>query len=218
MNKVIIKRTIIYIFGLFLYSFGIAITAKAALGIAPISTFPYALSFILPFSFGICTFFLTITYILIQKVLLGKNFEKRQYLQIVVGILFSTFVDFSMFLLSGINITTYISKLIYLVLGSIVIALGITLSVVSNVITPPAEGAINAIAIKFNKKFGNVKIFFDSTIVILAIIVSLIFLGRLEGFKEGTIISIFVTGFATKAFMKLIGKKIEKICKGKENE
>ncbi len=211
-HKITAKRITIYILGLFLYSFGIAITAKAALGISPISTFPYALSFILPFSFGICTFFLTVTYIVIQIVLLKKEFEKRQYLQIVVGILFSSFVDFSMFLLIYLNPISYVSKLVFLFLGSIIVALGITLSVISNVVIPPAEGAIKAIATRLNKKFGNVKILFDSTIVLLAIVVSLIFLGRLEGFKEGTIISIFVTGFATKGFMKLLGGKIKKIC------
>lgn len=206
------KRVIVYVLGLFLYSLGIALTAKTDLGIAPISTLPYALSFILPFSFGICTFFLTITYILIQIILLGKGFEKRQYLQIVVGVLFSTFVDFSMFILRAVEPVSYISKLAVLTIGCFVLASGITLSVISNVVIPPAEGAINAISTKLNKNFGNVKIVFDSTVVILAIIVSLIFLGRLEGFKEGTIISVFLAGYFTKLQMKVIGDKIRKIC------
>lgn len=208
------KRVIVYVLGLFLYSLGIALTAKTDLGIAPISTLPYALSFILPFSFGVCTFFLTITYILIQIVLLGKGFEKRQYLQIVVGVLFSSFVDFSMFVLRAVEPVSYISKLAVLVIGCFVLASGITLSVISNVVIPPAEGAINAISTKLNKNFGNVKIVFDSTVVILAIIVSLIFLGRLEGFKEGTIISVFLAGYFTKLQMKVIGDKIRKICQG----
>lgn len=212
-NKIGTKKIVIYVIGLFFYSLGIAFTAKANLGIAPISTFPYALSFILPFSFGICTFFLTITYILIQVILLGKDFERRQYLQVVVGILFSTFVDFSMFILSGIDPVAYISKFAYLIIGCFIIAFGITLTVVTNVIIPPAEGAINAIAIKLNKEFANVKIVFDSSIVVLAIIVSIAFLERLEGFKEGTIISIFVTGYFTKVLMKILGEKIKKICK-----
>lgn len=212
-SKMGIKRVLVYVLGLFFYSLGIALTAKTDLGIAPISTFPYALSFILPFSFGVCTFFLTITYILIQIVILGKEFEKRQYLQIVVGILFSTFVDFSMFILSPVAPQSYISRLIVLIIGCFILAFGITLSVISNVIIPPAEGAINAIATKLNKNFGNVKIAFDSTVVVLAIIVSLVFLGRLEGFKEGTIISVFVTGYFTKVQMKVLKDKIEKICR-----
>lgn len=212
-NKFGSKRLIIYVIGVFLMSFGIALSAKTNLGIAPISTFPYALSYILPFSFGVCTFFLTITYILIQIVLLGKNFEKRQYLQIIVGILFSTFVDASMFLLSSVEPESYIVKLLLLVIACYILALGITLCVISNVVIPPAEGATNAIAMKLGKSFGNTKIIFDSTVVILAIIVSLVFIGELVGFKEGTIISVFLAGFFTKTQMKLFGDKIENLCK-----
>jgi len=99
--------------------------------------------------------------------------------------------------------------LMVLALACIVLAVGITLSVISNVVIPPAEGAIKAIADKTKQDFGNIKIAFDSTIVILAIIVSLVFLGELVGFKEGTIISVFLTGFLTKFFMRAFGEKIE---------
>jgi uncharacterized membrane protein YczE len=203
------KRVFIYALGLFLYALGIAVAAKTELGIAPVSTFPYALSFITPFSFGITTFFLTVTYILIQMILYGKDFEKRQYFQIVVGVMFSSFIDLSMYLVRGVNPEIYINRLLVLGIGCVILALGITLSVISNVVIPPAEGAIKAIADKTNMDFGNVKIIFDSTIVVLAIAVSLIFLGELVGFKEGTIISVFLTGFLTKFFMKIFGGKIE---------
>ncbi len=206
------RRVAVYVVGLFLYTLGIALTVKTDLGIAPISTFPYALSFITSFSFGVTTFFLTIAYILIQVVLLGKEFEKRQYLQIVVGILFSTFIDFSMMLVTNIHPEAYMSRMALLIAGSFVLAVGIVLSVVPDVITPPAEGAIGAIAKRLNKNFGNVKIAFDSTIVILAIVVSMVFLGHLVGFKEGTIISIPVTGFFVKWLLKGFQGKLEKIC------
>lgn len=206
-------KIIIYILGLFLYSLGIAISAKADLGIAPVSTFPYALSFILPFSFGITTFFMTVIYILIQMVIYGKSFDKIQYLQIVVGVLFSTFIDLTMLLLKGLNFSNYASRLLGLFIGSFILAVGIVLSVVPDLIIPPAEGAITAIAKKFNKEFSTIKIIFDSTIVVLSIIVSLIFLGRLEGFKEGTIISVFLTGFFTKILFKTLGKRVTKLIK-----
>lgn len=200
-------RIIVYVIGLFLYSLGIGISAKSDLGIAPVSTLPYALSFVLPLSFGTTTFIMTIIYILIQILIYGKNFEKKQYYQIVIGVLFSFFIDMAMLLLKDLNPQTYVNRLITLLIGLFVLAIGIVLSVISNVITPPAEGAIEAIAKKYNKEFSNVKIIFDGTIVVLAIIVSQTFLGRLEGFKEGTIISVFVTGLFTKIIFKLIGKR-----------
>lgn len=204
-------RIIIYVIGLFLYSLGIGISAKSELGIAPVSTLPYALSYVLPLSFGITTFIMTIIYILIQIIIYGKDFEKKQYYQIVVGILFSTFIDLAMLLLQNLNPQTYISRLITLFIGLFVLAIGIVLSVIPNVITPPAEGAIEAIANKYNKEFSNIKIVFDGTIVILAIIVSFAFLGRLEGFKEGTIISVFLTSIYTKILFRTLGEKVENL-------
>lgn len=206
-DKNLAIKIAIYTLGLFLYSLGISISAKADLGIAPVSTLPYALSFILPFSFGITTFFMTVIYILIQMGIYGKSFEKRQYLQIIVGVLFSSFIDLTMLLLKNLNFVSYSSRLIGLTIGSFVLAIGIVLSVIPDLIIPPAEGAIAAIAKKYNKEFSNIKIIFDSTIVVLSIIVSLIFLGRLEGFKEGTIISVFLTGFFTKVLFKTLGEK-----------
>lgn len=210
-EKYLGKRILIYVIGLFLYSLGIAITVKSDLGIAPVSTLPYALSYILPFSFGITTFFMTVVYILIQIGIYGKKFEKKQYLQIVVGILFSSFIDLAMLLVKNVNPVDYVNRLIILFIGCFVLAIGIVLSVVPDVIIPPAEGAIAAIAKRYNKEFGNTKILFDSTIVILAIIVSMVFLGRLEGFKEGTIISIFLTGIYTKILFSTLGKRVEKL-------
>lgn len=210
-DKNLAIKIAIYTLGLFLYSLGISISAKADLGIAPVSTLPYALSFILPFSFGITTFFMTVIYILIQMGIYGKSFEKRQYLQIIVGILFSSFIDLTMLLLKNLNFVSYSSRLIGLTIGSFVLAIGIVLSVIPDLIIPPAEGAIAAIAKKYNKEFSNVKIIFDSTIVVLSIIVSLIFLGRLEGFKEGTIISVFLTGFFTKVLFKTLGESTKKL-------
>ena len=210
-DKNLIKRVIIYVIGLFLYSLGIAITVKSDLGIAPVSTLPYALSFILPFSFGITTFFMTVIYILIQIRIYGKEFEKKQYLQIIVGILFSFFIDLAMLLLKNVNPVDYVNRVVILFIGCFVLAVGIVLSVIPDVIIPPAEGAIAAISKKYKKEFGNTKILFDGTIVVLAIIVSLIFLGRLEGFKEGTIISVFLTGVYTKILFKTLGGKVEKL-------
>ena len=41
-------------------------------------------------------FVFTIIFILIQIALLRGDFEKRQYLQLIVGTIFSFFVDFSL--------------------------------------------------------------------------------------------------------------------------
>lgn len=211
-NNFTARKIIVYCVGLFLYALGIAITTKSDLGISPISTLPYALSFIMPLSFGATTFIMTVVYILIQVVVYKDKFDKLQYLQIVVGILFSVFIDGGMYIVQALNPTAYIARMICMIVGCFVMSVGIVLSIVPNLIIPPGEGAELAIASVVKKEFANVKMVFEGGIVVLAVIVSLLFLGHLEGIREGTIISVVASGLFVKVLMRMFEKKIEKFC------
>ena len=82
-------------------SFGIAFITKAALGTSPISSLPYVLSQRFTLTLGQFTFIMNTGFIVAQIVLLGREFEKRQILQIGVNIVFSWFIDVSMKILQG---------------------------------------------------------------------------------------------------------------------
>ena len=56
----------IYIVGLMLISFAIALSVKCNLGVSPVSSLPYVISQILPFSLGACTTVIYALYILAQ--------------------------------------------------------------------------------------------------------------------------------------------------------
>ena len=62
------------------------------------------------------------------------------------------------------------------------------------------------------RKFSNVKIAFDVTCVILAVLLSFIFFDfTIVGTREGTIISALLTGFVVKLFLKLVKKPLESV-------
>ena len=89
---------------------------------------------------------------------------------------------------------------------------GISLSVTANVILNSGEAFVKAISDTTNKEFGNVKIAFDVTCVILAVLLSFIFFDfTIVGTREGTIISALLTGFVVKVFLKLIRKPLESV-------
>ena len=91
-----INRYVIYLISLFIISLGASLSIKANLGTSPLICLPYVCSLITNLSVGIVIFLFTILFIVIQIALLGKGFEKRQYLQLVIGFIFSFFVDFSL--------------------------------------------------------------------------------------------------------------------------
>lgn len=117
-----------------------------------------------------------------------------------------------MWCVSFIPVNNYIVRLVLVVTGVVILAFGISLSVIANVIMNSGEAFVKAISDKSNKNFGNIKIGFDICCVIIAIIMSLIlFQGKIIGTREGTIISALITGLFVKFFTNIIEKPINSI-------
>lgn len=187
-------RCICFIVGILINSFGIAFITKAALGTSPISSLPYVLSKQFPFTLGEFTFVMNMGFILIQIVLLKKEFQKRQILQIGVNALFSSFIDVSMNMLSFFSPSNIVAELLSLIAGCMILAVGISIEVAPNVLVVPGEGVVKAISTVLRKRFGTVKVVFDTTLICISFVLSLLFFHRLNGLGAGTIISALIVG------------------------
>ncbi|MCD8287534.1 MAG: DUF6198 family protein [Porphyromonadaceae bacterium] len=204
MKSLVFRRYLLMFFAVCINAFGIVFIIKAALGSSPISTVPYVMSLVTPLSFGGYTFILNIAFILIEMALMGKErVRARKYdlmCQIPIVVVFSSFTDISMYLLRNFNPTTYWEMVVSLVVGCVILAIGIGWAVKANVSMNPGEYLVNVISKRFNHVFGNVKLCFDTTCVIVAIILSLTLLHAIEGIREGTIISALLVGPLERLF------------------
>ena len=81
-------RLIFYICGLVIMTLGVAVSVKADLGVSTISSIPYTMTCITGLDLGIATIVFSIIMILIQMIVLRKNYKKHQLLQLPVSILF----------------------------------------------------------------------------------------------------------------------------------
>jgi uncharacterized membrane protein YczE len=179
---------------------GISLVTRSTLGTSPISSVPYVLSLALPITFGEFTFVITLMFFAAEVLIIGKGFPKHQYFQIIVALLLGTFVDVGMFLSAGIHPGVYPEQIAVVLLGSVVLALGIFLQVAANVILNPGEGLVKAIAEKTHRRFGIVKVCFDSTLVLSAAFISLAAFGSIRGLREGTVISAILVGYIILGF------------------
>ena len=203
MTKDDIKRRIsVFILGLGLSGFGVAMTTQAGLGTTPISSLPYVLCEICSFSFGTFTFVFNLALIFGQLLLLKKEFTPAQYLQIPVTLLFSCVIDLVMFLLSGLTVEAYPARIALLLAGCVTLGFGIALQVVAEAIYIPGEGLVRAIAAKLKKEFGIIKTVFDSSMVTMAVILSLACCQAVVGFREGTIIAALIVGSIVRFFIR----------------
>lgn len=194
--------------GILINSFGIAFITKAALGTSPISSLPYVLSKKFPLTLGQFTFVMNMIFILMQIFLLKKDFQKRQILQIGVNVIFSGFIDISMNMLDAFAPSGTSAQILSLLAGCVILAMGISIEVAPNVLLVPGEGVVKAISAVSRKWFGTVKVVFDTTLITLSFILSLLFFHRLNGLGIGTVISALAVGKIVNLCnrTKLIGK------------
>lgn len=204
-----ISRYLIYLLSLFIISLGASLSIKANLGTSPLICLPYVSSLITKFSVGEVMFVFTVLFILIQVILLRKDFEKRQYLQLIMGTIFSGFIDFSLMLVNFINPVGYISQMSLLLISCIVVAFGVLLEIKTEIVYLPADGVIVAISKVLKIEFPKVKPFVDTSMVVIAAILSIIFLGYLAGVREGTIISAIIIGPIVKILKKYLDNYID---------
>ena len=189
-----VSRYLWFVLGVLINSFGVALITQAALGTSPISSIPYVLSLRFPITLGEFTFILNLVYILGQIVLLRRALQPIQLLQIAVNVIFSAFIDVSMNLLSWLQPDHIVVKLIALILGCAILGVGISIEVAPDVLVVPGEGIGRAMTQVSGKRFGSVKVFFDCTLVAIALVLSFLFFHGLNGLGLGTVISALIIG------------------------
>ena len=188
------KRYLFFLIGILINAFGVALITKAALGTSPISSVPYVLSLRFAPTLGAFTFVMNLLFIILQPVLLRRDYQPIQLLQIVVNIVFSWFIDVSMNLLGWLEPQNIAVELIVLLLGCAVLGFGISVEVAPDVLLVPGEGLVGALTAASGRRFGSVKVAFDVTLVLISLALSLFFFHRLNGLGLGTVISALLVG------------------------
>lgn len=195
-----LKRYLIFLIGLFINSLGVSLITKANLGTSPISSVPYVLSLNFPFTLGQFTIVFSLVLILIQFLILRKNFKLEHLLQIPVSVLFGYFIDLTMMMLFFVKPENYAGSLIYLLIGCVILGFGVYTEVLANVAMLPGESFVRAVSSTWKTEFGSTKVAFDVSLTVIAAVCSVIFSFRLDGVREGTIIAALLVGFIARLF------------------
>ena len=205
----ILTRRLQYFFcaaGLILISFGVALTTKAGLGTSPISSIPYTLSLILPgLSMGTWLILFSIALVLIEIILLKGKMPARSWIsQLLISFPVGWLIDAAMWLLTPFNPEVYLVKVLAVILGCVIIALGAYLCVSASLLVLPGDGFVQVLAQVTGKSFGGVRVISDTTQILIAAVLCLIFLHALVGVREGTIIAAILVGSIVKIFARIL--------------
>lgn len=144
-----IRRYVSFVFILFVIAFGTSLSIRANLGSSPISAPPYVLSLIpgIPLTMGVIVICMHVLFILIQILLLRRNYELRQLSQILVSFLFGFYTDLTMWLTGFMQVPAslpyavgYPLQFVELLIGGALLAFGIACEVRCDSLMLAGEG------------------------------------------------------------------------------
>ena len=187
-------RATLLIIGLILLSFGVTLSIHSQLGTSPISSIPYAFSYFIPLTVGMITILMHCIFIILQMLILGKQFKWLQWSQIILGILFGFLIDAMLYLTQSWHFESYMIQMLISLTSCLFTAIGIIFMVKAYLFYLAAEGLYQACVLKFGIELGRCKTIGDCILVMIAALGSYVALNEIIGIREGTIITALLVG------------------------
>lgn len=203
-----IWRWAIYIAGVAIVSFGIALSAKTGLGVSPITAIPYSISQFTNISLATLLFLLYVIMIVLQMLIRKKEYEKRDLLQLPASFVFSVLIDLADKLIGNIHYELLWQNLLLLFAATVLIGIGSGMMVPMKIVPNPADGLVRALSYSTHKTIGTAKNIVDISCVAIAVICDLIFMYRIVSIGIGTIITMLLTGRVIAVFHHFTKEKM----------
>ena len=188
--------------GIVLMSLGVALSVRSNLGTTPISTFPVAVNaWNARLSVGMATFLMNAVFVVAQFALLRRRFPARRWLQLPAVLFFGWTIDLCLAALGSVSPETWTMRLAVNLAAIPILAFGVWLCLVSDVLLMPGDGLAAAIGEVLHIDFAWTKIGTDTGIVVAAVVFGLATVGHVSGVREGTLLAMLLVG----ACVRLLG-------------
>ena len=202
MRRGFVKRVIFYILGLLLLAFGVALTPKANLGVAAISSIAFAGSMITPLTFGMCMTIFQIFCVCAQLVL-KRRMTVKLALQLPVSYAFGFLIDFFSNLLvfppPGIG-----RGILLMTAGILIIALALRIHFGASLMLMPPDALVRDLGEIIGWPLSRTKFVFDTSVVALSAASTLVIMGdAFIAVGLGTIMSMLLVGPAIGFYQKV---------------
>lgn len=214
------RRYAIFLCGILIISFGVAMITKASLGTSPITSIPYSLSLIFPaLTLGNFTILFSLLLVVLQFAMLGKRADRIDLgLQVVVSFVFGYFIDFAMMCMGWFSPSVYSEQVVSVVIGCFLLAFGVYLQIVADVVMVPGDGFVYALTMRLHREYGKVRVTSDITMIAIAAAICIVGLGDLGGVREGTVISALLVGTIARTYFRRLTGLTDFLIPGRSSE
>ena len=201
-------RSLKLFIALSLISLGISLIAKSAIGQSTVSGFSFNLGVLIHLKQGTALGLVNLAFFLAQIPLLKKLDLKHAFqlgMILVSSLLTNVFLyDFpwAWFPLPS----TYPIQLIFLLIGIVVMALGISLMMALEFVYMPYEGFIHLVSERFNLSFGKLRRNLDMGLVVMSLILIILFRIPNTTVREGTLLFAYGVGTLNHQFIPILKK------------
>ena len=212
-TKKLPQRFLVYIIGIFFLAFSVTLSVSCNLGTIAGNMLCYILSVVCNKPLSTFTTIIFFVYVLLQFLILRKDFKPIYILELAFTVVFGYFVGITTAILGKWIPGNYFEQLLQMFLSLVFTGIGVSCYVNVNLVPMPPEAF--SLAIIFKKPsltMGKVRTIQDIVTVILSLAISLICTGAIHGFREGTVITALLSGFSIDFFNKRIGKYVRKFC------
>ena len=210
------KRILVYVLGMYLMAIGVVCSSRSALGVTPVSSLGNVLyqigasagapAFV---NLGNCTTAVFCLYLVIEFLILRRDFKPAMLLQVAASLLFGQLVNLASAMLFFLpDPGSYVLRLVYLAVSIPLVSAGVMLYLSPNLLAMPGEGLCLAVTRKTSLSMGTAKTIFDCSVVLLSALVSLLYFRGLVGVREGTVISALLVGLVLKLLQKPFQKPL----------
>jgi len=201
-NRNYAKRIAVYLSGLAVMAFGIAMAIRADIGVAPASTIAYAVSKLTPLTVGQCSSLFHV-FCMFAQLAITKRPTIKLLFQFPLVYIFGFLID-AFYALLDIALLGMLHRVILLLAGMVVFSLGIRMIVGANVLLAPPDGLAQTFGNKFGWAMSKSKLAFDIAATVVTAILTLIAFGDVfVVIGVGTVICAVFTGPLIGLFTKL---------------
>lgn len=211
-----IRQHLLLLAALYVLTFGASLFIRSNLGASAISVTPLVWSeagfssitvlgwHVPALSVGGYTIIMNAFFVFLQIIILQRRYQLFQLFQLLVGTIFSFFLDLNLALTEPLSAGTgaagFAWGLILVFAGGTIMGLGVACEVRCKSVMMPGEGVQVAIAQVSGREFSKVKIIVDTSLVCIALACCVVFFGkwRLDLIGVGTLVSMVYIGIVVR--------------------
>lgn len=208
-----VLRFAMYVAGVLVLALGMVVQTESGLGVASLTCFAQVVATITGTSLGFMITASYLVYIAVQAGILRRQFQPRILLEAFFSVMIGVFTDLFTALVP-IHPVGLPAQVITMAASLALIAFGVSLVVNMGVVPNAPDGLVQVVSEKLRRRFGDVKVVFDTSHVAVALVLSIVFLHTIEAFGATTVISALFLGKIINVMNRLFAARFQRAAFG----